>query len=145
MDKDIHKQPVGFMLERTTRVVKLKFHRLFKELGIEMTPEQWVMMDALHVRNDQSQKELANASFKDAPTISRSIDVLEKKAWVVRNPSPEDRRIYIIHQTSEGQALTKRVLKKVENIRTQGWEGLNSKDYEDFTRIINKVFENYSS
>ncbi len=133
------------MLERTTRVVKLKFHRLFKELGIDMTPEQWVMMDSLYQNNDQSQKDLANASFKDAPTISRIIDVLQKKGWVVRNPSSQDRRIYIIHQTEEGRQLTEKLLMKVENIRVEGWGGLDMKDYKEFTRIINKVFENYSS
>lgn len=144
MEENIYKQPVGFMLERTTRVVKLKFHRLFKDLGIDMTPEQWVMMDSLYQNNDQSQKDLANGSFKDAPTISRIIDVLEKKGWVVRNPSPQDRRIYIIHQTEEGHQLTKNLLEKVQEIRLEGWSGLDMKDYQEFTRIINKVFENYS-
>jgi len=144
MDKNIHTKPIGYLLERTTRVVKLSFHKCFKELDIDITPEQWVMMDSLHERNDQSQKELANDSFKDAPTISRIINVLEKKGWVERKASPEDGRMYLIHQTEEGRKITEVLQTEISQLREQGWNKLSKEDYDEFTRIINQVFDNYS-
>lgn len=144
MDKNIHTKPVGYLLERTTRVVKLSFHKSFKKLGIDITPEQWVVMDRLYSKNDQSQKDLANGSFKDAPTISRIINVLEKKKWVERKPSEEDGRVFNIHQTEEGRKTTEILQTEISKIREQGWQGLSQDDYDVFTRIINQVFENYS-
>lgn len=138
-----NKKPVGYLLERTTRLVKLQFHQSFKKLGLDMTPEQWVIMDALYQKNNQAQKDLGDASYKDAATISRILDVLAKKNWINREKSEEDRRIYIITQTKEGKAIVKKVLKEVERLRSQGWKNLNQKDYRDFTRIINQVFQNY--
>ena len=73
-------RPVGYLLERTTRIVKLKFHKTFKELGIELTPEQWVVIDTLNSNPGILQKDLADSSFKNAPTISRILDVLSKKS-----------------------------------------------------------------
>ncbi len=145
MHRNIHTKPIGYLLERTTRVVKLSFHKCFKELGIDITPEQWVVMDSLYQKNDQSQKDLAGGSFKDAPTISRIINVLEKKNWVQRKASEQDRRFYLIHQTKEGRRITELLQIEISKIREQGWKGLSKEDYEIFTRIINQVFENYSS
>lgn len=144
MDKNIHTKPIGYLLERTTRVVKLGFHKCFKDMNIDITPEQWVVMDSLYQKNEQSQKDLANGSFKDAPTISRIINVLEKKNWVERKPSSEDRRMYLIHQTDEGKRITEILHVEISKIREQGWKELSQEDYDVFTRIINQVFENYS-
>lgn len=144
MNKNIHTKPIGYLLERTTRVVKLSFHKCFKELGIDITPEQWVVMDTLYQSNDQSQKDLAGGSFKDAPTISRIINVLEKKNWVERKASEADRRVYLIHQTEEGRKVTEILQAEISKIREQGWGGLSQEDYDVFTRIINQVFDNYS-
>ncbi len=144
MDKNIHTKPIGYLLERTTRVVKLSFHKCFKDLGIDITPEQWVVMDSLYQKNDQSQKDLASGSFKDAPTISRIINVLEKKEWVLRKASEADRRFFIIHQTEEGRRITEILQSEISKIREQGWKGLSQEDYDAFTKIINQVFENYS-
>jgi len=139
-----NKKPVGYLLERTTRLVKLQFHQSFKKLGLDMTPEQWVIMDSLYQKNKQAQKELGDESYKNAATISRILDVLEKKHWIKRKNSKNDRRVYIITQTKEGKAIVKKVMKEVERLRVQGWKNLSQKDYKDFTRIINQVFKNYS-
>lgn len=144
MNKNIHTKPIGYLLERTTRVVKLGFHKCFKDLGIDITPEQWVVMDSLYQSNGQSQKDLASGSFKDAPTISRIINVLEKKNWVTRTPSEQDRRYFIIHQTEEGRRTTEILQSEISKIREQGWKNLSQEDYDVFTKIINQVFENYS-
>lgn len=144
MNKNIHTKPIGYLLERTTRVVKLAFHKCFKELGIDITPEQWVVMDSLYHENDQSQKQLASGSFKDAPTISRIINVLEKKQWVERKASLEDRRVFIIHQTEAGRNTTEILQTEISKLREKGWNGLSQEDYDLLTRIINRVFDNYS-
>jgi len=138
-------EPIGFLLERTTRIVKLQFHKAFKNLNVDMTPEQWVIMDALFQLNNQPQKNLADSSYKNAPTISRIIDVLSKKGWVERKMSDSDRRVYMISQTKEGKAIYKKVIGEVERLRNLGWNGLNNKDYKDFTRIINQIFSNYEN
>jgi len=143
MSKATTNEPIGFLLERTTRIVKLQFHKAFKNLKVDMTPEQWVVMDALFQKNDQPQKHLADSSYKNAPTISRIIDVLSKKGWVERKMSDQDRRVYIISQTKEGKAIYKKVIGEVERLRNLGWKGLTNKDYKEFKRIINQIFANY--
>ena len=143
---DFHsKKTVGYLLERTTRVVKLSFHKAFKDLGIDMTPEQWVLLESLYERNDQSQKELADESFKNAPTISRILDVISKKGWVERRPTAQDRRVFEIHLTDSGKKTVQMLKSKVNEIRRQGWENLDEEEYKTFIRIMNQIFSNYQS
>lgn len=138
------RKPVGFILERTTRLVKLQFHRAFKELQVDMTPEQWVLLDRLAQNNGQAQKDLGDGSYKNAATISRILDVLEKKKWISRKISAKDRRVYMISLTTAGKKIVKKVQPMVNDLRKKGWEGLSKKDYDVFTRITDQIFKNYS-
>ena len=75
MTKKSNAKRIGYYLERTTRIVKLSYLKALKENGIDLTPEQWVILDNLYKEDGQSQKDLANGSFKNAPTISRILDI----------------------------------------------------------------------
>jgi DNA-binding MarR family transcriptional regulator len=144
MAKNKMEKQVGYFLERTTRNVKLAFAKKFKALNIDLTPEQWVMLDKLSQENSLSQVELANASFKNAPTISRIIDVMEKKQLVKREKATDDRRSYKITLTTEGKKLVKKIRPHVSGLREKSWNQLSDKDYTEFIRIINQVFDNFS-
>lgn len=132
------------MLVRTTRVVKLAFHHAFNQMGIDLTPEQWVILERLSIQNDQSQKDLADDSFKNAPTISRIIDVLCKKGWTKRIKDTQDRRIINVHLTKQGRDIVEKVVDRVELIRSKGWSNLSKSDYRAFVKVLNQIFENYS-
>ena len=136
--------PVGYLLERTTRVVKLKFRKTFSDLGIDITPEQWVILDTLHDNPGMLQKNLADSSFKDAPTISRILDILSKKQWIMRLPHSEDKRAYKIMLTEEGITLYNTIKPEVNKLRAIGWHDLSKEDYDRFIIVIDKIFENYS-
>ncbi len=133
---------VGFLLESTTRVVKLSFTKAFKNLGIDITPEQWVILDTLYQRGELSQNALAEAAYKNAPTISRIIDKLEQKNFVARSEDAEDRRRTTIRITKQGIKTATLCYPEVYKLRALSWEGLSDKDYKTLQRILEKVFNN---
>lgn len=145
MEKQEAAKKIGYYLERTTRVVKLRYLQAFAQLGIDITPEQWVMLDSLYQRNGQSQTELAGDSYKNAPTVSRIIDLLEKKGLVERQRFANDRRRYKIFLTKDGRATVEKVQPAVASLREKGWEQLTDEDYATFLRIINQVFDNLAA
>jgi len=137
-------KPIGYFLVRTTRVVKLAFHHAFNQLGVDLTPEQWVILEQLYHTNDQSQKDLADDSFKNAPTISRIIDVLCKKGWTERIKGKKDKRVIYVHLTKDGKNIVESVIDRVEGIRAKGWDNLSKADYKTILRILNQIFDNYN-
>lgn len=142
MDVNDEAKKIGYYLERTSRLVKLRYLQAFAQLGIDITPEQWVMLDSLYQRNGRSQTELAGDSYKNAPTVSRIIDLLEKKGLVERQRFENDRRRYKIFLTDAGKAVVEKVQPSVSSLRAQSWDNLSDEDYTHFLRIINQVFDN---
>lgn len=136
---------IGYFLERTTRIVKLAFHQAITELGLDITPEQWVILESLYQENGQAQIDLANKSFKNAPTISRILDLLSHKGFVERQRFDNDRRRYKIYLTDEGRRIVELIKPSANRLRKQGWQHLSEEDYDNFIRILNRVFSNFES
>jgi DNA-binding MarR family transcriptional regulator len=86
---------LGYNLCVTARKFSQLLTEYFKEYDI--TPEQWVIVRAIFESNTQlSQKELAIKSQKDQNTVTAIIDKLEKKGYVERVKSEEDKRVFNI-------------------------------------------------
>ncbi len=134
---------IGYYLERTTRQVKLAFTKAFGDNDIDLTPEQWVILDHLLTDNGVSQNDLGAKSYKNAPTVSRILDVLERKKFVERQRFDNDRRRYKIYLTQEGRAVAEKALPIAISMRENGWVGLSEEDYGHFIRIIETVFDNF--
>jgi len=134
---------VGFLFERTTRIIKLKFHQLFKENGLDITPEQWVVIDILHQSGVLSQKQIADFSFKDAPSISRIIQNLLKRDLIEKTTGENDKRIVSVCLTDKGNRLIERILPQVENLRIDGLKGLEDDEITVLMNAMDKIFDNY--
>ena len=91
-----------------------------------------------------TQRELGEKTSKDAPTVTRIIDLLVKKGLLRRQVSIADRRTFFIHLTKEGQALYERVLPVVIEVRSEGWKGLSSADFDHLRRILGTIYANMS-
>lgn len=134
----------GFILERTAKRMKQVFSQRLKAAGAGITADQWVILQELDKRNEQSQLELAQATFKDAPTITRIIDLLCKKKLTERLPDPEDRRRFKIALTKEGRILIDRLMPMVKEYRRQVWAPLEEKEINRLITVLNKIFDHIS-
>ncbi len=143
MDELKAKRKYGTLIDRTIRIIKLNYLQAFKSVGVDLTPEQWVIIDSLYENNGLSQTELANGSFKNAPTVSRIIDLLCKKGFTERQRFDNDRRRYKIFLTDKGKEVFEKVHPLVKDLRIQGWKGLSEEDYQSFLRIMNQIYKNY--
>jgi MarR family transcriptional regulator, 2-MHQ and catechol-resistance regulon repressor len=66
-------------------------------------------LEALVRRGSLTLNELAAELFLDKSTTSRVVDALERKALMVRQPHPEDRRALRLELTAAGRALVQRI------------------------------------
>jgi DNA-binding MarR family transcriptional regulator len=134
----------SFLLDRTAKRVKQYAQSKFRELNFDITVDQWVIMKNLYQKGSMNQKELAEMTFKDHPTMTRIIDLLCQKGLCERTVHPSDRRSFIISLTEEGQSKTAQLLPEISQIRNKAWENLNEEDFESFKRILNTIYDNLS-
>ena len=144
MKKDTEDHIFGYYIDRAIRVIKADLNKRFKKLGVNITPEQWLILSKLYDHDGQSQVDLGEGTYKNAPTVTRIIDLLCQKNLTTRLPDNEDRRKFKIFITDDGRKIVDKVYPEVSASRKQGWKGLNDKDYDEFLRMINTIFMNLS-
>lgn len=132
----------SFLLDRTAKRVKQYAQSRFKELGFNITVDQWLVLRYLSDNRNLTQRELADLIFKDTPTLTRIIDLLCNKGLTERRIHPEDRRCFNVYLTSEGEKKVAEIRPLVRNVRLKAWEGLSEKDFEEFKRILNSIYTN---
>ena len=96
----------------------------------------------LEERGALSQTEMANLVFKDHPTLTRIVDILCKKGYIERVPHPNDRRSFHLLLTEEGRDKVDELKPQVAVIREKAWVNLTPKDFEEFKRILNTIYNN---
>ena len=76
------------------------------------------------------------------PTLTRIIDLLCQKDLVIRVPFKNDRRKYEIRLTEQGEKKVNEMWEHVGEIRQKAWEGLTSTDFEQFQKVLDRIYEN---
>src|SRR5687767_13704550 len=132
----------SFLLDRTARRVKQYAQRRFKDLGFNITVDQWLVLRHLYDQEDLNQKELAEIINKDTPTLTRIIDLLCDKGLTKRNISLDDRRSFNVALTPQGRKKVDQIKPKIKDVRLKAWEGLSERDFNQFKRILNTIYVN---
>lgn len=116
--------------------------RGLNEAKIDLTVDQWVVLDHLVQNSAISQIELGNITFKDPPTMTRILDLLVKKEMVTRIHSSSDRRKFTINPTPNGIQTHKIATGIITSVRKQAWSNLNEEDYKTLVKIMDTIYTN---
>ncbi|WP_340401449.1 MarR family transcriptional regulator [Paenibacillus sp. FSL H8-0079] len=133
-------QSVGFMLGFTHRKASALLATRFKPYDI--TTEQFSVLFNVDRGEGVNQKELAARVFKDQPTTARIIDLLEKKGWVERRTSEQDRRAYLLYLTKEGKALIDILVPIEREMNKELAEGVSEDQMEAFKHTLSLINRN---
>ena len=130
------------VIVRTYRLLRWHFLKGMKALGIDMTQEQFVMLNKLYHRDGCSQGELVNETFNDRANVSRIVGGLERKGWIKRSPDPVDGRGVRVFLLPAGRAILVQIGEHVPESRKQVYAGLTEQDFADLTRICGQIERN---
>ena len=132
---------LGFIIERTAKRMKQACQQFLSQAGIDLTVDQWVLLQELHKLDGQGQNDLARKTFKDAPTVTRIIDLLCKKGLTERQVVPEDRRKFNVFLTPAGEEIVAEALPVIQDFRLQAYQNLSDTEMELLTKILDRIFE----
>lgn len=135
----------GFRLEKTVKLMKLTLSRLLSQHPeLDTTVDQWVIMYLLEKYIVLSQQEIGDYAFKDAPTITRMIDLMESKSLVVRIPDITDKRRLMIQLTPTGKNKFHLMQPIVNAFREEAYVGLSDEQINVLDSTLNIIFNNLS-
>ncbi len=137
---------IGLHLDLVLRKVQDAYLRKFKELHMDLTIEQWVILYRIHqLRNDVSQSDIVKSNFRNRATTSRVIGGLERKGWITKTRFDGDLKRFKLELTSEGKEVIATVEPHANLLRKQAIKGLDTKEFEIFLRVLDQIGENYNS
>ncbi len=143
--KDIPLEEVFiYLIERTERQIKRFANAALKAEDIEISPEQWALLKRISEREVINQRELAELTFKDPASVTRTLDLLEKLGLVRRENMEGDRRAYNLYLTDAGQDLVNRITPIAMTVRAQGLKNISPEELEQFKKTLHKIYENYA-
>lgn len=114
----------------------------FKENNINLTPEQFLVIDTLWKKDAISQQQLADIIMKDKNSVTKLIDAMEKKHLLIRIPDNNDRRLNLIALTDKGKALEKPLTEIAIQTVNSIIEGISPEDLVLFVEVLNKMSDN---
>ena len=132
----------SFLLNRTARRVKQFAQYQFKELNFGITVDQWTVMKMLYEKEALTHRDLATLTFKDSPTLTRILSLLEEKKMLYREVDAVDRRKQYVRLTDQGKAKTEEMKPQVAVIRKKAWENLTPADFEQFKTVLDTIYKN---
>lgn len=133
-------QDIGMLTNNTNK--KLMHYLNFKLEEFHLTTEQWAVLFQLSKQNKISQKQLAEVCGKDQSTLTRILDILERKNFIERHSSKEDRRSFVIHITEDGVVLSKEVAPFLEKIFKKLLKNIPNEELKIFRKVLLQINEN---
>ncbi|MBN6188830.1 MarR family transcriptional regulator [Aneurinibacillus sp. BA2021] len=112
----------------------------------DITPEQWTVIKRLADQDGISQKELSRNVDKDQATLTRILDILERKELIQKQMNKEDRRSFLIYLTDRGRAIKEELYPLVEEMFEQVLlAGISEQDLYIFKQVLAQINANILS
>ena len=122
--------------------MKQYFQERLTAAQTDITIDQWVVLQELERQDGQSQMDIARATYKDAATLTRIIDLLCKKELTERVADAADRRRFKVYLTETGRTKIANVLPIIRECRTQAWAGLSDEAVDHLVDTLNHIYDN---
>ena len=129
-----------------TAVGKLrnKLHRLMKrryacQAEVEMTVEEYILLNMIRAKTDQILQNIAIATGKNKSVILRMIDSLEQKGLVKRTVNPDDRRENLLSITDKGNRVVLQHQQIEKHLSQELIEGLPPEKVAVFFEVLEQI------
>jgi len=136
---------IGPWLGKTVKIVDYYLQETLKEKNLDLTKEQMIVLKRLHDKNGQSQNELAFITLRNKSSLTRLLSNMEKKHYIIRKKSKNDKRINHVHLTDFGIETFKRVKPILKNMISTMEQNISASEKEQIISILKKIQYNFDS
>lgn len=133
---------VFYTIEKTIKSYRKFSQRNFLKVVDDITIDQKLILQYINEFPELSQKEIAELVFKDNASLTRMIDLMVKKGFLVRSENQADRRRHKIEITPKGKEVLNKLTPVISDNREKALSGLTQEDLDELDRLLNKILVN---
>lgn len=121
-----HNKSLGYLTGLANRLLSNTLSARFQAAGINMTAEQWGAILILVNGGAMTQGQLGEKLCLEKSSVSRLLNGLEKRDWIMRNKNPKDSRQKLVKPTpkvletiEQCSNIAKTILKEAQHGMTE--------------------------
>lgn len=136
---------IFYTLEKSIKTYRQFAQKEISAKGIDITIDQWLVLKTIQEDSSISQQELAVKVFKDFASITRMIELLVKKGYLIRNFHKEDRRRFELTLSEEGATIIKFLEPIIQNNREVALKNISKSDIQKLDSILSNIISNINN
>jgi MarR family transcriptional regulator, organic hydroperoxide resistance regulator len=136
------KRALPFLLHACYQQLRSLTYKEFLHHGLELTPEQWVVLVQLWEKDGQTQSALGELTLRDKPTMSRILDTMERSDLVLRVADEADARTKLVKLTRTGKELQSKLVPVARQLVARLERGIPEADLETTHRTLSRMVAN---
>jgi DNA-binding MarR family transcriptional regulator len=132
-----------FLISKVCQKLIINLQKAFSESGVEVTPIQVMLLFFLQKNDGSSLTQISQGLMLENPTVTGLIDRLEKLGYVKRSDHPNDRRVYLVHITENGNKVANKALPLIKKLNEQIKEGYSKSEIDGFKKVLIGAFNKF--
>jgi len=133
------KSSLGYLTLTTNRLMSAYFRKRLTEAGLELTAEQWGVLAHLWNEGSVTQDELAALVCVDKSSLSRVLDVMERKGLVYRKKDPTDARRKILFASEASEKLKDPCMVIAQHVSSEILKNCKQEEVDICLKVLLKV------
>lgn len=121
---------------------KQYYAAMLRKEGIDLTPEQLLVLDIIWNEGEMSQQSIADKMGKDKNSITKLVDALEVKGLVIRRKDDDDRRANLIMLTDSGLSIKSKTKQFGIAMLDRILDGISEDELNAFLGTLTKMSDN---
>ena len=135
---DLYTRP-GHLIRRAHQISSAIFAE--ECAAFDLTPVQYAALVAIGDNPDVDATRLSALIAFDRSTIGNVLERLEGKGWILRSPSPSDKRVKLLRLSPEGMEVLRRVEPAVVRVQERLLAPLAPKDRATMMRLLTQLVD----
>jgi DNA-binding MarR family transcriptional regulator len=140
--KQYMRETFGYLMSTCNNHLVKLLNRNFSKHNLDLTREQFVVLNTLWGKGIVNQQIIADILNKDKYSITKLIDGLEKRKLVKRVPSATDRRLKNVELTTKAHKIKPKIEEVTNSTIELALEGISTTELETTFNTLSKIIEN---
>ncbi len=136
------KDVIFYSLESASKAYRRFAQARLSAAGIDITIDQWLVLKTIHESADITLQQVGAAVFKDFASVTRIVQLLERKGLLCRKPHPSDGRRSELMLTKSGESVVRTVEPIAQGNRRQALDGIDAEEVARLRAVLKRITEN---
>ena len=136
---------IGPWLGKTVKLVDYHLQEALNSKKIDLTKEQMIVLKKLHDQDGLNQNELAFLTLRNKSSLTRLLTKMEKKNYIRRKQSKNDKRINNVFLTSHGKNIFNKTKPIINHVITTMEQNISNSEKQQIIKTLKKIQLNFDS